>query len=77
MGEPRAFVQCAPDPPLADDGYRVKLFVLRLPTPEMAIARVAHRVWGGGKFTSNHLIIVKFCNGWRHFENVYRDLVND
>ena len=29
-------------------GYRVKLFFLGLPRPEMAIARVAHRVEGGG-----------------------------
>ena len=30
------------------DGYRVKLFFLRLPTPEAAIARVAQRVSEGG-----------------------------
>ncbi len=28
-------------------GYSIKLFFLRLPTPEMAIARVAQRVVGG------------------------------
>ena len=32
-------------------GYRVKRLFLRLPTPEMAIARVAHRVSGGGHAT--------------------------
>ena len=31
-----------------EQGYRVKLFVLRLPTPEAAIARVAQRVAEGG-----------------------------
>ena len=29
-------------------GYRVELFFLRLPTPGMAVARVAQRVSGGG-----------------------------
>ena len=41
-------------------GYRVKLFVLRLPAPEMALARVAHRVSGGGQTEYNHLIVNKF-----------------
>ena len=31
-----------------EQGYRVKLFFLRLPTPEAAIARVAKRVSEGG-----------------------------
>ena len=54
-------------------GYRVKLLFLRLPTPETAIARVAHRVSGGGHDVPNPLIILRFSKGWRNFENVYRD----
>ena len=58
-------------------GYRVKLFFLGLPTPEMAIARVAHRVEGGGRDAPKPMIIRWFSKGWRNFENVYRDLVDD
>ena len=58
-------------------GYRVKLFFPRLPTPEMAIARVAHRVSGGGHDVPNPLIVIGFYNGWCHFENMYRDLVDN
>ena len=58
-------------------GYRVKLFFLGLPTPEMAIARVAHRVEGGGHDVPKPVIDRRFSKGWRNFENVYRDLVDD
>ena len=58
-------------------GYRVKLFFLRLPTPEMAIARVAHRVSCGDHDAPNSLIVRRFSKGWHNFENVYRDLVDD
>ena len=58
-------------------GYRVKLLFLRLPTPEMAIARVAHRVSCGGHDVPNSVIIRRFSKGWRNFENVYRDQVDD
>ena len=58
-------------------GYRVKLLFLRLPTPEMAIARVAQRVSCGGHDVPDSVIIRRFSRGWRNFENVYRDLVDD
>ena len=41
-------------------GYRAKLFFLRLPTPEMAIARIAQRVSQGGLHVPNPLIIQRF-----------------
>ena len=34
-------------PQWQEQGYWIKLFFLRLPTPEMAIARVRQRVFGG------------------------------
>ena len=67
----------APDPPRQALGYRVKLFFLGLPTPVMAIARVAHRVEGGGHDVPKPVIDRRFSKGWRNFENVYRDLVDD
>ena len=56
--------------------YRVKLFFLRLPTPEAAIARVAQRVTEGGHEVPEAVIRRRFHAGWRNFERVYRDLVD-
>ena len=58
-------------------GYRVKLFFLRLPTPETAIARVAQRVSEGGHDVPEPVIRRRFHAGWRNFEDVYRGLVNE
>ena len=52
-----------------EEGYRVKLFFLRLPTPEAAIARVAQRV-------TEAVIRRRFHAGWRNFEETYRSLVD-
>ncbi len=57
-------------------GYRVKLFFLRLPTPEAAIARVAQRVSEGGHDVPEPVIRRRFDAGWRNFEGVYRDIVD-
>ena len=57
-------------------GYRVKLFFLRLPTPEVAIARVAQRVSEGGHDVPEPVIRRRFHAGWRNFEGIYRDLVD-
>ena len=57
-------------------GYRVKLFFLRLPTPESAIARVAQRVSEGGHDVPEAVIRRRFHGGWRNFELIYRDLVD-
>lgn len=59
------------------DGYRVKLFYLRLPTPEAAIARVAQRVAESGHDVPEPVIRRRFHSGRRNFEDVYRGLVND
>ena len=55
-------------------GYRVKLFFLRLPTPEMALARVRRRVAEGGHDVPEALVRRRFAAGWRNFERVYRAL---
>lgn len=59
------------------DGYRVKLFFLRLPTPEAAIARVAQRVSEGGHDVPEPVIRRRFLAGLRNYELVYRGLVNE
>ena len=58
-------------------GYQVKLFFLRLPTPEMAITRVKQRVREGGHDVSEAIIRRRFHSGWRNFENIYRDLADE
>ena len=59
-----------------EDGYRVKLFFLRLPMPEAAIARVAQRVSEGGHDVPAAVVRRRFHAGWRNFERIYRDLVD-
>ncbi|MCY4510578.1 MAG: zeta toxin family protein [Acidobacteria bacterium] len=59
-----------------EQGYRVKLFFLRLPTPEAAIARVAQRVAEGGHDVPEAVIRRRFHAGWRNFEETYRGLVD-
>ena len=58
-------------------GYRVKLLFLRLPTPEAAIDRVAQRVSEGGHEVPEAVIRRRFDSGWRNFNNIYQDLVDD
>ena len=58
------------------EGYRVKLFFLRLPTAEMSIGRVAQRVLEGGHDVPEAVIRKRFDAGWRNFEQVYQDLVD-
>ena len=58
-------------------GYRVKLFFLRLPTPEAAISRVKKRVLEGGHDVPEPVIRRRFLAGWRNFESIYRELVDE
>ena len=58
-----------------EQGYWIKLFFLRLPTPEMAIARVRQRVLEGGHDVPEPTIRRRFHIGWRNFETIYRNLV--
>ena len=64
-------------PSWQEQGYWIKLFFLQLPTPEMAIARVRQRVVEGGHDVPKTVILRRFHAGWRNFESIYRDLVNE
>jgi len=59
-----------------EDGYHVTLFYLKLPSPEMAIARVAERVRQGGHNVPEAVIRRRFVAGWKNFEGLYRDVVD-
>ena len=58
-------------------GYWIKLFFLRLPTPEAAIARVRQRVMEGGHDIPEPVIRRRFHAGWQNFKSIYRDLVDE
>ena len=57
-------------------GYRVRLMFLGLPTPEMAISRVATRVEQGGHSVSIPVIRRRFEAGLRNFQDIYMHLVD-
>ena len=57
--------------------YWVKLFFLRLDSPETAIARVRQRMSEGGHHVPDEVIRRRFHGGLNNFESVYRDLVDE
>ncbi len=59
------------------DHYRVTLFFLRLPTPDMAVARVQQRVDDGGHAVPEDIVRRRFRAGWSNFKDIYQNLVDD
>ena len=59
-----------------NQGYRVHLFFLWLPNPEMAVVRVANRVKQGGHDIPEKTILKRYKLGIRNFENLYRSIVD-
>lgn len=57
-------------------GYVVKIVFLRLDSPEMAIARVQHRVRMGGHNIPESVIRRRFEQGWLNFQNLYKPLAD-
>ncbi len=58
-------------------GYIVKLFFLRLASPELAIARVRQRVREGGHNIPEPIIRRRFASGLSNFENLYKPAVDE
>ena len=58
-------------------GYWVRLCFLRLPSADMAVARVRNRVREGGHNVGEGVVRRRFDAGWRNFQQIYRDIVND
>lgn len=56
--------------------YEIVLIFLYLPSPEMAIERVALRVSQGGHHIPENLIRSRFEKGLKNFFNVFRELVD-
>ena len=59
------------------EGYIVKLFFLKLASPELAIARVRQRVREGGHNIPAPVIRRRFVSGLSNFENLYKPLVDE
>jgi predicted ABC-type ATPase len=64
-------------PKWQEKGYKVKLFFLKLPDPEFAIARVNQRVKEGGHRVLEDVIRRRFRTGWHNFEQLYENLVDE
>lgn len=60
-----------------DAGYSVTLLFLSLPTPEIAISRVAERVRQGGHHVLDDVVKRRFVAGRENFETLYKPLVDE
>ena len=58
-------------------GYRIKLFFLKLPDPDFAIARVKQRVKEGGHDVPEEVVRRRFYTGFNQFETIYNNLVDE
>lgn len=58
-------------------GYSVTLFYLSLPTPEIAISRVAERVRQGGHHVPDDVVRRRFVAGRENFETLYKPRVDE
>jgi predicted ABC-type ATPase len=58
-------------------GYRVTLVFLSLPSPEMALSRVAERVLQGGHGVPEDVVRRRFIAGRENFETLYKPLVDE
>ncbi|TVQ97046.1 MAG: Zeta toxin family protein [Desulfovibrionales bacterium] len=58
-------------------GFTIKLFFLRLTSPELAITRVRQRVRTGGHDVPESTIRRRFQAGLRNFETHYKPIVNE
>ena len=56
--------------------FRVELYFLSLPDPDMAVSRVYNRVMEGGHNIPEDVIRRRFEGGLRNFAQVYKDLVD-
>nr|MDQ6938887.1 zeta toxin family protein [Verrucomicrobiota bacterium] len=57
-------------------GYRIEIVFLRLPSPQLAVRRVAARVRQGGHNVPRADILRRFTRGWINFQNIYRKLAD-
>ena len=61
---------------LREDGYRVHLFFLWLPTPELSLERVHDRVLAGGHLVPEETVRRRFTRGISNFFHLYQQLLD-
>jgi len=57
-------------------GYRIEMIFLRLPSPQLALRRIAARVRQGGHNVPRADVLRRFARGWRNFLQHYRPLAD-
>ncbi len=57
-------------------GYRLEIIFLRLPSPQLALRRIAARVRQGGHHVPRADVLRRFARGWINFQNYYRSLAD-
>ncbi|MGZ8899699.1 MAG: hypothetical protein ACXW3Z_06355 [Limisphaerales bacterium] len=56
-------------------GYRIEIMYLKLPSPNLAVSRIASRVKQGGHSVPKADVIRRFNRSWRNFVSIYRPLI--
>lgn len=57
-------------------GYRMEITYLRLPSPQLALRRIAARVRQGGHNVPRADVLRRFTRGWLNFQRHYRPLAD-
>jgi predicted ABC-type ATPase len=57
-------------------GYSIGMVYLRLPSPQLALSRVAARVKQGGHTVARSDVLRRYKRGWANFLEVYRPLAD-
>ncbi len=57
-------------------GYRVEIIFLRLPSPRIALRRIAARVKQGGHDVPRADVVRRFVRGWDNFQTAYRSIAD-
>jgi len=58
------------------EGYRIEIIFLRLPSPRLALRRIAARVKQGGHDVPRADVLRRFTRGWANFHKAYRPLAD-
>ena len=61
---------------LKSAGYCIEIIFLWLPSPQVALRRIAMRVRQGGHDVPRHEVLRRFDRGWKNFHAVYRSLAD-
>ena len=57
-------------------GYQIEIIYLVLPSPRIALRRIASRVQQGGHNVRKADVLRRFERSWRNFESAYQPLAN-